>query len=93
MLEASTRTEKYKSYRAEIKTDEYYGISKKPAISKKAVVKQPVNEAENTQEIGFFKNYAAKSRLKTILYILFVVVVVGLLLFLLIYFGEQFLNF
>ena len=93
MSEAITRTEKYKKYRAEIKSDSFYGIVSKPAVTKKVVEQKETVSPEKKIENGFVKGYVAKKRLKTFLYIFFVVAFVGLLLFLLIYFGEQFLNF
>jgi len=93
MAEATTRTEKFKTYRAEIKTDSFYGISIKPVIRKKVVSQKTVEDSENSKEKGFVRNYVVRKRIKVFLYILFVVAIVGLLLFLLFYFGEQFLNF
>lgn len=93
MAEATTRTEKFKTYRSEIKTDSFYGITKKPLIRKKVEPKKSVEDSENSKEKGFVRNYVARKRIKVLLYILFVIAVVGLLLFLLIYFGEQFLKF
>lgn len=93
MSEAITRTEKYKKYRSEIKSDAFYGVVKKPVVQKKVVQPKPVANPEKKVENGFVKSFVAKKRLKIFLYIFFVVAFVGLLLFLLIYFGEQFLNF
>ena len=93
MAEANTRTEKFKAYRVEIKKDSYYGISSNHAPKKVKEPKQEIENPEKSKENGFIRNYVVKKRLKLILYILFVAAFVGLLLFLLIYFGEIFLSF
>ncbi|MBP5694931.1 MAG: hypothetical protein J6X03_05815 [Bacilli bacterium] len=46
MSEAITRTEKYKKYRSEIKSDAFYGVVKKPVVQKKVVQPKPVVNPE-----------------------------------------------